>query len=137
MSEQQHEQEHGGATSSFALYSVAIVILLLLAGYGALVSQNLPQKWTELAIAESSHEEHAADHDGEEHADHEHAEAEHADADAAPEMEAAKYPPIWMVAPFAILLLCIAVLPLIPATEHWWESNLQIGRSTRLNSSHT
>ncbi|MEK6239213.1 MAG: sodium:proton antiporter [Planctomycetales bacterium] len=25
--------------------------------------------------------------------------------------------------PFALLLLAIAVLPLIPATEHWWESN--------------
>lgn len=33
------------------------------------------------------------------------------------------YPPYWMIAPFAILLLCIAILPLIPATEHWWESN--------------
>jgi Na+/H+ antiporter NhaD/arsenite permease-like protein len=29
-----------------------------------------------------------------------------------------------MVAPFAVLLLGIAVLPLIPATAHWWESNL-------------
>lgn len=29
-----------------------------------------------------------------------------------------------MVIPFALLLLAIAVLPLIPATEHWWESNL-------------
>lgn len=32
-------------------------------------------------------------------------------------------PPLWTVAPFVILLLCIAILPLIPATEHWWESN--------------
>jgi Na+/H+ antiporter NhaD/arsenite permease-like protein len=29
-----------------------------------------------------------------------------------------------MVAPFALLLLGIAVLPLLPLTEHWWESNL-------------
>ncbi len=28
------------------------------------------------------------------------------------------------VLPFAALLGCIAVLPLIPATHHWWESNL-------------
>lgn len=34
------------------------------------------------------------------------------------------YPPLWTSIPFALLLLCIAVLPLIPATEHWWESNL-------------
>src|SRR5512138_2499153 len=25
--------------------------------------------------------------------------------------------------PFAALLLCIALLPLIPATAHWWEHN--------------
>jgi len=29
-----------------------------------------------------------------------------------------------MVAPFALLLLAIAILPLIPTTAHWWESNL-------------
>ena len=34
------------------------------------------------------------------------------------------HPPYWMVTPFALLLGAIAVLPLIPATEHWWESNL-------------
>jgi len=32
-------------------------------------------------------------------------------------------PPYWMVAPFVLLLGAIAVLPLIPATEHWWDSN--------------
>ena len=36
----------------------------------------------------------------------------------------AVHPPIWMVAPFAGLLLVIAVFPLLPQTEHWWESNL-------------
>jgi len=34
------------------------------------------------------------------------------------------HPPLWMVAPFAALLLIIAVFPLLPQTEHWWESNL-------------
>jgi len=29
--------------------------------------------------------------------------------------------PVWTVAPFVILLLCIAILPL--ATPHWWEHN--------------
>ena len=33
-------------------------------------------------------------------------------------------PPQWTAIPFVALLLCIAVLPLVPATEHWWESNL-------------
>lgn len=29
----------------------------------------------------------------------------------------------WTVLPFVVLLLCIAILPLIPATERWWEHN--------------
>ena len=29
-----------------------------------------------------------------------------------------------MVAPFVLLLGAIAVLPLMPATSHWWENNL-------------
>ena len=33
-------------------------------------------------------------------------------------------PPIWMVVPFVLLLGSIAILPLIPATEEWWESNM-------------
>jgi len=36
----------------------------------------------------------------------------------------AAHPPFWMVAPFVLLLGAIAVLPLVPFTEHWWESNL-------------
>lgn len=32
-------------------------------------------------------------------------------------------PPIWAVIPFAALLLCIAVLPLIDVAEQWWEEN--------------
>ena len=33
-------------------------------------------------------------------------------------------PPFWTVLPFVLLLAGIAVLPLIPHTSHWWESNL-------------
>ena len=33
-------------------------------------------------------------------------------------------PPLWMMLPFALILLVIAVLPLIPQALHWWESNL-------------
>ena len=36
---------------------------------------------------------------------------------------AAHTPTLWSIIPFAGVLLCIAVLPLIPATAHWWESN--------------
>jgi Na+/H+ antiporter NhaD/arsenite permease-like protein len=37
---------------------------------------------------------------------------------------AVAHPPYWMVTPFVLLLGAIALLPLIPATAHWWESNL-------------
>jgi len=32
-------------------------------------------------------------------------------------------PTLWSVIPFAGLLLCIAILPLVPAAAHWWEHN--------------
>ncbi len=31
--------------------------------------------------------------------------------------------PAWMLIPFAVMLLCIAVLPLIPHVGEWWEHN--------------
>ena len=31
--------------------------------------------------------------------------------------------PLWSLIPFVAMLACIAVLPLIPATSHWWERN--------------
>jgi Na+/H+ antiporter NhaD/arsenite permease-like protein len=38
--------------------------------------------------------------------------------------EAAHHAPaIWSIIPFVTLLLAIAVLPLIPSTQHWWENN--------------
>ena len=32
--------------------------------------------------------------------------------------------PAWMLIPFAVMLLCIAILPLIHQVEEWWEHNL-------------
>jgi len=34
------------------------------------------------------------------------------------------HPPYWMIAPFAAMLLAIAVLPLLPRVSKWWDSNL-------------
>ena len=31
--------------------------------------------------------------------------------------------PFWTVIPFVLILLCIAILPIVPATAHWWEEN--------------
>ncbi|MEO2048498.1 MAG: sodium:proton antiporter [Pirellulales bacterium] len=36
----------------------------------------------------------------------------------------AEAPPLWTIVPFVLLLGAIAVLPLMSATEHWWENNL-------------
>ena len=32
--------------------------------------------------------------------------------------------PAWMLIPFAVMLLCIAILPLVPHIGEWWEHNL-------------
>ena len=32
--------------------------------------------------------------------------------------------PAWMLIPFVVMLLCIAVLPLIPHVGEWWEHNV-------------
>lgn len=34
-----------------------------------------------------------------------------------------QFPPAVWCAPFVLMLLCVALLPLIPKTSHWWERN--------------
>jgi Na+/H+ antiporter NhaD/arsenite permease-like protein len=46
--------------------------------------------------------------------------AGHAEQSTHPPLEA---PPYWTVIPFVLLLAAIALLPLLPATAHWWEAN--------------
>jgi Na+/H+ antiporter NhaD/arsenite permease-like protein len=111
------------------LYVVALVlgVYLLTAFFG------LPQEGTRL-IAEAADAQHAeSGHAGEaaaagahggseetgEHAGSASVESQPAHGGAA----STAHPPFWMVLPFALLLLAIAVLPLVPWTEHWWESN--------------
>ena len=88
--------------------SVAIVLALILAGYLALAWGGWPQQATAKIAATASH-------------------AAGADPRAASSPEGAQlkpHPPLWMALPFALLLFCIAVCPLIPGVSHWWESNL-------------
>ena len=112
---------------------VAFAIILVLLFYGFLLHQGLPQKWTQMSLEyDKQHAAEAAQH---EEAQHEEAGVEEPDA-ALPDAHHDKhehdkhakmepgYPPYIMVAPFITLLLCIAFLPLIPATAHWWENNL-------------
>ncbi|MCL2304958.1 MAG: sodium:proton antiporter [Planctomycetaceae bacterium] len=95
----QEQHNHGGEGKIPPLGLVAFVIFLLLCGYGFLASQGIPQGWTQQAIQAETVE---------------HNEAEKAEI---------QHPPLYMIAPFALLLLSIAILPLIPTTAHWWETN--------------
>jgi len=54
-------------------------------------------------------------------ADGAHDAAEAADHHAPP--PGYRLPPLWACGPFVAILMAIALLPLIPATAHWWESN--------------
>src|SRR5262245_47081671 len=81
---------------------VPALILAVVIAYGVALAMGLPQRGTQLVV---EHQRHAA---------------------AAAETEespALSPPPFWTVTPFVLLLAGIAVLPLIPQTAHWWESN--------------
>ena len=118
-------------TSQSSNASLLAGIAIVLAAYIVAGLAGLPQEATE-KIRHTGHEHHEAEpHDmepSEEHAPDEHAPEEHAAAEPVPDEHAphgvvAAHPTMWMVIPFGLLLGAIAVLPLIPATEHWWESN--------------
>jgi len=102
------------------LRRTAFAIFLLLCVYGIIAAFGIPQDWTRQAKESHQHEfEHHEDepHDAghiEENGDH---------AAETPKVEESSIPPYYTVIPFALLLLAIAVLPLIPAAEHWWHKN--------------
>jgi Na+/H+ antiporter NhaD/arsenite permease-like protein len=104
-------------SSQFLLIGIAVV----LSAYIVAALAGAPQKGAKM-IAEAAHgPRHGAVEDDQP--------AAHAaePGDDQPESEAhgrvTTHPDYWMILPFALLLGAIAVLPLIPATEHWWESN--------------
>ncbi|MEO1495656.1 MAG: sodium:proton antiporter [Planctomycetota bacterium] len=138
-------EAHGTPSPTPVVGAIALVVALYVGSLGL----GLPQAGTE-TIVEAAHHggSHADEHHDESHgeaahgeeshseeADHtedhsdDHADDDHADDHASGDHgghgahEPLKAPPLWTVTPFVLLLLSIAVLPLIPATEHWWESN--------------
>ncbi|MCL2349179.1 MAG: sodium:proton antiporter [Planctomycetaceae bacterium] len=94
-----HRQENCCEKKADSSIRVIFAILALFMLYGVLLSRGLPQQWTKNVSAPQMV-----------------AAVERADAKPTP-------PPVWMITPFVTLLLCIAVLPLVPATSHWWEHN--------------
>jgi hypothetical protein len=81
-------------------------ILALICLYAVTLVAGWPQSATRKIVADQAH------HDGAPNA-----------ADVPHEPPAKIAPPYWTVIPFAVLLIGIAVLPLIPAVAHWWHAN--------------
>ena len=77
------------------LRRTAFAIILFLCGYGIITALGIPQDWTRQA-----NEKHETT-----------------------QVDEPTHPPYYMVTPFALLLIAIAVLPLIPSVEHWWHHN--------------
>lgn len=143
---------HENTSKGIGLKVPVVAIAILLIVYVVLLMKGVPQGWTVLHNAEGHHEEQHLEPgatetpetpvgtQGEEGAETqeegqtpvteeqtppEEKETGEQPAESKTVHEEGKkpHPPYWMIAPFACLLLCIALLPLIPATEHWWESN--------------
>lgn len=89
-------------------------IITVLALYAASFAWGLPQRWT-AAVTAGHAEAGQLDIDSPAGEREEQVQELHAAGDP---------PPLWSITPFVLLLAAIAVLPLIPFTEHWWESNL-------------
>lgn len=123
------DSSHGTPSAGPVIGAILAIVL----AYVGMLALGLPQQGTEMITAahagdhsdapdqaEAGHEGHEDEaHTGEEHSDEAHAEGDHEHGHAP-----GAAPPVWTVTPFVLLLLSIALLPLIPATEHWWESNL-------------
>ncbi len=134
-----HEQKTPGAKP------MVIALIIVFAVYFGLAAMGLPQKWGDAQLPSAVHEEvnHPESPLPEPNADQA-TQGEDKVVDATSPVvseDTSKHvtnetstghetghevgiPPLYMIIPFCLLLLCIAVLPLIPATEVWWESNL-------------
>lgn len=100
------------------LWGIVLLILLYCVAAGA----GLPQKATEL-INSAHHPE--TSHNEEEVSESEsHLPVAPAPPEEHPDSGKPTPPPLWAVIPFVLLLGGIALLPLMPQTHHWWESNL-------------
>jgi len=112
-----HSSEHHNVSLSW-LDRIAVVAAVLILGaliYGYFTAQHAPATTHEVTTeaAGAAAWEHAATGLGDA--------ADHVEQHGPP--AGYQLPPLWACAPFVAILLCIALLPLIPTTAHWWESN--------------
>jgi Na+/H+ antiporter NhaD/arsenite permease-like protein len=88
---------------------VPLAIVGILAAYVAALLVGWPQDGTRRIVEAQKHHPSAASGQ---------------DADEpGPAARIVEAPPLWTVIPFVLLLAAIALLPLITATMHWWDSN--------------
>jgi Na+/H+ antiporter NhaD/arsenite permease-like protein len=104
-----------GEHDSGSRFPVPAAILGVIVLYGIALVAGGPQWGTQQIVAgQAAHGGALGEHS-----------APAAASDSAPAAKTVNTsPPFWTVVPFVLLLGGIAVLPLLPATEHWWESNL-------------
>ena len=86
-------------------------LIAVLACYAVAAACGWPQHGRDLLVAGQAAPHAAGDHAPD---------RPHGGAAAVTDVVA---PPLWTVIPFVVLLGAIAVLPLVPATGHWWEHN--------------
>lgn len=103
-----HSSENQAVSRKFVLMAIAMVVVLYAAWQVVDSQMSATAVHTQETVAADHHD--AAKHDAK------HDAAEHGHAKTSP-------PAIYSIAPFAILLLAIALLPLFHKTEHWWEKN--------------
>lgn len=120
-------QSHASSLATHRWVTAGIGITLV--AYLVLLAMGCPQQWSKAvnshhegseahAVSEAQTAEHSsAAPAGHSQPDHGGGSTGHAGPQIIP-------PPMFMILPFALLLGAIAVLPLLPWTEHWWESNL-------------
>jgi hypothetical protein len=106
--------QHGSAKPNSGI-GVIPALGLVLVMYLIALAAGVPQKWTDAALNGHHTETHATE-TADAHNDETETAGHEPHGNIAP-------PPIWMIVPFVTLLLCIAVLPLIPKVAHWWEHN--------------
>jgi Na+/H+ antiporter NhaD/arsenite permease-like protein len=90
---------------------LALALLAAIAIYASLAIVGLPQQATARIVAQPDQNSTSDAHSPE---------ATNGDVESPAQVGS---PSIWMVLPFAFLLVAIAVCPLLPRISHWWESN--------------
>ncbi|MDR1384101.1 MAG: sodium:proton antiporter [Planctomycetaceae bacterium] len=138
-----HSHNHTENPPSGSVKPVALLLLAVFVFYVILLGMRLPQSWTTNSLSHSHGESPAATSEiatlsdenaqnttikmteAESVAEHSHDHTEHENVvhEHAKQSEKALPPAMYAVFPFVFLLLCIAILPLVPATSHWWEHN--------------